>query len=262
MPADISAFDAVPTQLLEADKRSVLAVREVLGRTCGNYAYLEVGSHLGGSLQPFLLDARCTVLYSVDPRPLRQPDERGEAFLYRGNSTQHMLDTLAPAYGAHLDKLHCFERHVRDVQADELPRRPRLLLIDGEHTDTAVQEDFRACVALAEADCVVMFDDAHVVYRGLRRCLEWLRAEGTPFRAYVLPAKIAVVEVGNLRLAGAPEISELLVTAEAFLFATDELDRYRRMVVALKSLPGVSLVNRVRRTLGASRLKTGGTEAV
>jgi len=249
MHADISVFDAVPTQLLEADKRSVLAVREVVGRTYGDYAYLEVGSHLGGSLQPFLLDPRCTLLYSVDPRPLHQPDERGDTFRYRGNSTQHMLDTLAPSYGDHLDKLHCFERHARQVQADELPSRPRLCLIDGEHTDTAVQEDFRACVALAEADCVIMFDDAHVIYRGLRRCLEWLRAEGTPFRAYVLPAKVAVVEVGNLRLAGAPEISDLLVSAEAFLFATEELDRYRRMVVRMKGLPGAALAGRVRRTL-------------
>ena len=242
---DISVFDAVPTQLLDSDKHSLLVLRQLVGRRFGDYAYLEVGSHLGGSLQPFLVDPRCTVVYSVDPRPSLQPDERGDRYAYPGNSTQRMLDTLQPVYGPQLAKLRCFERHADDLARDEVPVAPRLCFIDGEHTDAAAARDFGACLALAAADSVIVFDDSHLIYRAVRRCTGELEAAGVRYRAYVLPAKLAVIEVGAPLLWQEPELAERLATPDAYLHATDDLDRYRRMVLAAKRVPGVRTLRRV-----------------
>lgn len=256
---DIGFFDAVPTQLSSPDRRSILTVQQLVAARLGEYAYLEIGSYLGGSLQPHLRDERCVAVYSIDTRPAFQPDERGEKFEYPDNTTQRMLDTLAPAYGRHLRKLTCFERGAADVTTGDVPVRPQLFLIDGEHTDRAVLSDFRSCLRLAERPCVVMFDDAHIVYRGVRECIDELRRRGEPHRAYVLPEKIAVIEVGELGLHREPLLLEQLASADAYLFATDALDHYRRWVMAIKDVPGVRLVRRIQNLVLRRGGAVGGT---
>ena len=43
----------------------------------GPFRYLEIGSHLGGSLQALVADPRCMEIVSIDTRPDSQPDDRG-----------------------------------------------------------------------------------------------------------------------------------------------------------------------------------------
>lgn len=255
---DISFFEAVSTQLSLADRRSVLTVQQLVAERLGQYAYLEIGSFLGGSLQPHLRDARCVALYSIDARPKFQPDERGEKFEYPDNTTQRMLDALAPTYGQQLNRLTCFDRDAADVLTSDVPVRPQLCFIDGEHTDRAVLSDFRACLRLAPRPCVIMFDDAHIVYRGLRACLTELRAQNEPYRAYVLPDKIGVIEVGELALHREPALMEQLATADAYLFTTESLDHYRQLVMAIKDFPGVRLVRRIQNAVLRRRGAVGG----
>lgn len=256
---DIAFFDAVPTQLTAQDRRSILTVQQFAAARLGRYAYLEIGSYLGGSLQPHLRDSRCIALYSIDPRPRSLPDERGEKFDYPDNTTQRMLDALAPTYGPHLQKLTCFERDAVEVSIDDVPVRPQLCFVDGEHTDRAVLSDFRACLRLASRPCVVMFDDAHIVYRGLRRCIEELHTRGEWYRAYILPDKIAIIEVGDLALYRDPSVAERLATADAYLFGTAALDHYRLWVMRIKDIPGVRLVRRIQNLVLRRRGAIGGT---
>lgn len=258
---DISIFDAVPTQLLEEDRRSILTVQQLVARRFGSYSYLEIGSYLGGSLQPHLADERCVAVYSIDPRPPRQPDERGELFDYPDNTTQRMLDALAGPYGAKLEKLRCFDMDARHVSADDVEVPPRLCLIDGEHTDRAVLSDFVACLSLATQPAVIMFDDAHVVYRGLRRCLEEADGRGVAVRAYVLPEKIAVLELGDAGLYREPELAERIATAEAYLYLGEFLDHYRQRVMTMKAIPGVRLARRIRNAVLGRGGAIGGTRA-
>src|SRR5262249_26485728 len=246
---DISFFDAVPTQLLPGDRRSILTVQQVTAERLGRYAYLEIGSYLGGSLQPHLLDDRCVALYSIDPRPQAQPDERGEDFQYQDVTTQHMLDALAPAYGAALGKLTCFERGAADIKPEEIPIRPQLCLIDGEHTDRAVVSDFRACLRLASRPCVIMFDDAHIVYHGFAACIRDLEAPREVHRAYVLPNRIGVIELGELNFYREPAIFDRIARPDAFLYATNELDYYRHLVMTVKDSPAFRLARRVKNAL-------------
>lgn len=254
-------FEAVSTQLFPDDRRSILAVQEFVARHFGTYSYLEVGSFLGGSLQPHLADGRCVAVYSVDPRPPRQPDERGEQFEYPDNTTQRMLETLRPHYSDQLEKLTCFDLDVSTVPHDAITVAPRLVLIDGEHTDDAVLSDFHAALALADRPCVVMFDDAHIVYRGIRRCVQSLEERGDAHRTYVLPSKIAIIEVGGLDLYRAPEILDLLASPESYFFATEALDHYRRVVIGLKRVPLVRAARHLYNSLRGQQGAIGGTKA-
>jgi hypothetical protein len=255
---DISFFDAVPTQMLPDDRRSILTVQQIAAARLGRYAYLEIGSYLGGSLQPHLRDDRCVAAYSIDPRPRLQPDERGEDFQYQYITTQHMLDALAPAYGAFLGKLTSFERDVADIKSEEFPIRPQMCLIDGEHTDRAVFSDFRACLRIADRPCVITFDDAHIVYRGFAACVRDLQERGEVHRAYILPNRIGVIEIGELYLYREPAIFDRIARPDAYLYATGELDYYRRLVMTIKNFPVVRLARRVRNAMMTRRGAMGG----
>ena len=85
---DLSLFDAIP---------SLLGVHRAVMNKHGRFAYLEIGSHLGGSIQPYLLNSASLRIYSIDRRPSSQPDERERdcTVSYPENSTELMLHNLA-----------------------------------------------------------------------------------------------------------------------------------------------------------------------
>ena len=91
---DCSLFDPIPTQSSKGDRMSWLALQGAVRRAAPSYTYLEIGSHLGGSIQQHWIDPRCSLIYSIDKRPLEQPDDRGAVFAYAGNSTARMLGNL------------------------------------------------------------------------------------------------------------------------------------------------------------------------
>src|SRR6266566_606872 len=55
---DIAAF-IVESQTSEYDKISFLRIQNMIRAHVANYVYVEVGSHLGGTLAPHLADPRC-----------------------------------------------------------------------------------------------------------------------------------------------------------------------------------------------------------
>lgn len=77
---DISLFESIGSQTSPGDRRSLLALHRACRETYGAFAYLEIGSHLGGSLQALIADPCCTAITSIDPRPASQPDARGDVF--------------------------------------------------------------------------------------------------------------------------------------------------------------------------------------
>src|SRR5215472_7948487 len=94
---DLSLFDLVSTQTYPEDRASLLLLQRCIRRS-GSYIYLEIGSHLGGTLQTHLLDPRCALIYSIDKRPLVQPDEYSGTWHYPENSTQRMLAGLRKSF--------------------------------------------------------------------------------------------------------------------------------------------------------------------
>lgn len=224
---DLRLFEQIPSQSTDDDKRSLLAVHLAVRELVGEYNYLEIGSYLGGSIQPHLLDPKCKTIYSIDTRPPSQPDERGFDWKYNNNSTKRMLEMLKSVSGD-TDKITTIDGDTRHIDAD-LADKIDLCFIDGEHTDAAAISDFNFCLnALADRG-VIVFHDSQITYLGIAECVQDLEVRGVDFDAYVLPNIVFVIEIGGLGLHRHPVIANLLIeNHKSYLYALADNDNYRR----------------------------------
>jgi len=179
---DLSLFEGIPTQSSDGDRRSWLAVQRSVRRPSG-YTYLEIGSHLGGSVQQHLLDPSCWRIISIDKRPLEQPDDRGKVYKYPENSSARMLENLRKVAPSEHGKITCFDMDSRDVDPKAIPEPPDLCFIDGEHTHGAVLSDFEFCLGVCAPNAAICFHDDHVVFKALKTILSSLRRRGIAFTA-------------------------------------------------------------------------------
>lgn len=250
---DLTLFDAIESQTGIDDRRSLLAVQRAVRRLSGGsgYRYLEIGSHLGGSIAPHLLDPRCTSITSIDKRPLAQPDERGVSFAYEGNSTSRMLDLLAGV--GPTDKISTIDGSAPEIEVATLGDPVQLCFIDGEHTDRAVVADFELCLAaLDDAGGAIVFHDAAITYRGISTCLEMV-ADRAPV-AYVLPEMVFVVELGGFAVHDDAAVADaLLHNHRAYLFALQFNDQYREFANRPAFRAARSAAARVRGLVGRDR---------
>lgn len=203
------AFASIPSETTPRDRRSLVALQRAVRRASGVYNYLEIGSHLGGTLQPFALDPQCALLWSIDHRPSSQPDERGIRWPYPANTTSRMVANLRRLDAAIGDRLRCIESSTAHLDPAALDARPQLLFVDGEHTDHAVKLDGEFCRQVGDPQgSVIAFHDAHIVYRGLAALFdEWERADLT-FTAFVLPDCVMAVALGHFAAGGSHSIVE------------------------------------------------------
>ena len=197
---DVSLFKAIRSQTELGDRASLLALQSACGERHGRYSYLEIGSHLGGSLQAFVRDDRVESVVSIDLRPELTPDDRGKNIAYHGNSTQRMLDLLAAIPGADLTKLHTIDADTRTLAPDRVPVRPELCFIDGEHTYDSCLADARFCRQVLAPDGVIAFHDAPIIYPAISAFLRELRRDGVRTVAYPLPERVFVIEFGGAGL--------------------------------------------------------------
>lgn len=209
---DISLYDPIESQSFWEDKSAMLAAQLATRELAGEYTYLEIGSHLGGSIQTHLVDDRCKAIFSIDPRPEAMLYQRTEDAIYPGNSTERMLENLrriAPP-GA-MSKLTCIEEDASQVDLAAIDPRPQLCMIDGEHTDRAAYADYQFCRGVLDpAGGAMLFHDSQVIYQALTWIVNELRAGGVRFRAYNLPLIMFVIEFGDFPLHRHPAISEML----------------------------------------------------
>jgi predicted O-methyltransferase YrrM len=193
---DISLFDEIPSQTSSDDRRSILAIQSAVATRLGSFTYLEIGSHLGGSIQPFLLDPRCGRIVSIDKRPKTLPDERGVSQIYLQNSTERMLGNLRRIANDELPKITTFDADSSELNATQIASKVDLCFIDGEHTNLAAEKDFAFCISVLASSGVIFFHDAHIVFQALDNILRDLRAANRPFQAYNLPTSIFVIDFG------------------------------------------------------------------
>src|SRR5579871_1413078 len=121
---DLGLFSHIESQTTDADRRSLLAIHDAVGSRLGSFSYLEIGSHLGGSLQALIADPRCRTIVSIDPRPLWMPDDRPgvDGFDYPDNSTGRMLGMLRDVPGADLSKLRTIDKSTEDIDPGQLEK--------------------------------------------------------------------------------------------------------------------------------------------
>ena len=230
--ADLTLFAAIPSQTTDEDRRSLLALQAAVRRVSGPYAYLEIGSHLGGTIQPHIVDPLCSAIYSIDSRPSHQPDERGEIFSYEGNSTVRMLDNLDRIPGRDLSKLKTFDCSAGTVDPNSIRVRPSLCFIDAEHTDEAVISDFQACRKFTGSRSVYCFHDSWVLYRGLSTIIASLERDITPFVVAYLPSFLFVIDISNTGVLQEPEVASRIRDGwRGYLESMNQMDTYRRFYI-------------------------------
>ncbi len=182
---DVGLFDHIDSQTTVKDRVALLSLQKAVRRDRRSYTYLEVGSHLGGSIQPHLLDPCCRKIFSIDPRPSAQPDERWtELYPYVNNSTQKMMNLLETIEGGDSSKISTFDKDVSKLVPEEIKERVDLIFIDGEHTNRAVLSDFRAVLRFRATECLIAFHDCFAVAEGILNCRRLLLDEGIQFRAF------------------------------------------------------------------------------
>jgi hypothetical protein len=179
---DVGLFQSVESQSTPDDRRAWLAIQRAVRRSSG-YVYLEIGSHLGGSIQQHIVDPWCRAIVSIDKRPETLPDDRGRVVRYEGNSTARMLENLRRVAPDGLGKLRCCDADASTLDPASIPERADFCFIDGEHTHAAVLSDFAACLRLSTPDAAICFHDAFVVHRAIAAILESLREGGVDFDA-------------------------------------------------------------------------------
>lgn len=204
---DTTLYASIESQTTEPDRRSLLALHAAVAER-GPFQYLEIGSHLGGTLQALVADARCTDIVSIDTRPASQPDERGQIFRYDDNSTERMLGALEDVPGADLSKVRTFEVGTDLLTPAELPCAPTLCLIDGEHTIEAVRSDARFCLEALGETGIIAFHDSNVVQAAIDDFVRSLG--GRPHAAFQMPDSVAVVQVGADDLPHSPFVRQAL----------------------------------------------------
>lgn len=214
---DIAVFQ-VKTETTLSDRTSFLRVQNFARSVFGRYVYLEVGSHLGGSLFPHLIDPACEVAVSVDPRPAAQPDERAQVFHYPENSAARMVamlsDLLPPAAMA---KLTTIDSDVSDVRPEAIDPKATLALIDGEHTDKACFSDFVGVLPLMEPNCIVCLHDANLIADAIVNAERFLDHLGTTHATVFLPDTVAVMGLGRLASAVRDQLQPHALDRETYL---------------------------------------------
>jgi hypothetical protein len=193
---DVSLLADIESQTSDEDKRSLLALHAATRRAYSEFAWLEVGSHLGGSLQALVRDPACVRIDSIDPRPEVFADERIPDQRYPGNSSQRMLGLLSALPGADVGKVKTHETSTSKLDPGDFPP-PQLCFIDGEHTDAACAEDIRFCSAALRGKGVIAFHDIGVIYGAVTDFINQLSGTGATYDLAYLPDSVFAIELGG-----------------------------------------------------------------
>lgn len=177
----LEKYFPIESQTSSNDKVFLLNAIKLANKRDNDYSYVEIGSFLGGSLSPFLMDTRCKLVLSIDDRERQQEDERGKKFDYAGVTHQTMIDNLK-ARGISTEKLKTFDGSIDTISLVYKPFD--LAFIDGEHTDFACFRDFLWLLPMMKKDAVVMFHDSTLIYKALRLIQLYLKKSGLRFRFF------------------------------------------------------------------------------
>jgi predicted O-methyltransferase YrrM len=202
---DTEVFRAIPSETSDEDRRSLLALHLACRASRSKFRWLEIGSHLGGSLQALVRDPACAAIDSIDLRPERLPDERLSVIEYPDNSTERMRRLLSDLPGSDIRKLRCHEADTGQLDPEAF-EHPDVCFIDGEHTDEACGRDAEFCRRVLRDNGLIAFHDVDVIYQAVAAFVESLRTAGIAYRLAYLPDVIFAIELGESDLLRYPEV--------------------------------------------------------
>lgn len=142
---------------------------------------------MGGTIQPYYVDPLCKLIYSIDKRPLVQPDERGFYAKYPENSSARMIRQLEKTFPSIIsDKIMIFDCDASEIDNDEIIEKPNICFIDGEHTNAAVYSDFKFCLEVCQPNAIIAFHDADIIFKGIQRIKDYLIKNSIGFKGIML----------------------------------------------------------------------------
>lgn len=158
---DIRIFQKVESQTTGQDQRSLLKLQRIVSGTIAGYTYLEIGSYLGGTLHPHLLDPNCKQAISIDIRVSRQRNNwPGPTFVrYDSDNENKMLERFRLC-GTSIEKLAIYRQDIRELR--DLPTVD-LAFIDAEHTFDAVMSDATHLKPFMAPDSIISFHDMDLI---------------------------------------------------------------------------------------------------
>jgi cephalosporin hydroxylase len=186
--------------LYQSDHNTMLTLQAMVQKE-DPCVYLEIGSLLGGSMVPYLLDNRCTEVHSVDLRPDLTPDERFYNFDYDHATTAQMIANLKREVpDENMKKLRTYDMDTAAFVRRPGPHprvRPNLVFLDAEHTNRAVFQDFLNLRGLLPKDAIFAFHDSNLIFDALTNIKAMLRYEGVEFGAGYLPDVVFAIAFGK-----------------------------------------------------------------
>lgn len=185
----------ITSQTSDTDKIYLLKTIETVMLKEPSFKYLEVGSYMGGSLTPFLLERACTLVASIDERGRYAPDERGAKFDYSKTTSKSMVEKLIE-HGMDTSKLLIHDGTAQTFNFDN--NYFDVAFIDGEHTDVACVRDFIWIYPKMKSSSIILFHDSTIIHKGLSIILELLAEKGIQFKILKdLKSEITAAFVGE-----------------------------------------------------------------
>ena len=165
------------------DRLVLLKLQDLIKRIYSRYNYVEIGSFMGGSLTPYLMDDSCEQVLSIDDRERQQPDERGAHYDYSTITSQTMLDNIT-SKGLSIDKIKIFDGDVKVFVKTDYDKEEKyhIAFIDGEHTDFACFSDFVNVRKLLASNSIVAFHDSNLIFKSLHNICSLLESEDAKFK--------------------------------------------------------------------------------
>jgi Methyltransferase domain len=189
----------VASQTSNIDKEILLALQRLLASVTGRYNYIEIGSFMGGSLAPFILDPKCKNAYSIDERERQQPDERGIMYDYGGVTSTTMLNELKK-HGLRTDKVTVHDGSIESFRPGF--QKFDMGFIDGEHTDEGCFRDFTWLLPVMKRNSIIAFHDNVLVYRALKLILIFLNARKIKHHIHTMMGGSCMSVIGFGKFAG------------------------------------------------------------
>ncbi len=236
-----NSFGYIASATSVDDQASLLAIQKAVKST-GPYSYLEIGSHLGGTLQTHIADPLCSRIWSIDKRVSSQPDERGHGTYgdYGDNSTRRMLEGLRRIPGADLNKLTVFDCDTQGVPANAI-NLPTYCFVDAEHTDRAIQSDFDFCDRVSGGRLIFVAHDSFILYRGINTIVGNLAASARQADFRFLPSSVFLIDTTGQVSGHSDVISRVTQSWRGYLDGLLLNDFYRREYLKMCADPQSSI---------------------
>lgn len=186
---DLSLYDKIHSQTWDCEKESLLNIQSTIREY--EYCYLEIGSFMGGSLQPHLLDPMCKLIYSIDSRKSQSNQ--------KNNDLEFMMCGLKKVQND-LRKIITFECDARDISTNQINEKADFAFIDGWHSDEGVFSDFISCLDLCKENACIAFHDTFWVSNGILKIYDYLSLNRIKFKKYLLNGSISLIVLGENRI--------------------------------------------------------------